>query len=87
MKKWRDCNMDIERRQCGIKIVEIEKDINYIIEDIKEIKESIKELRDDFKKVISVISELKGKASMFGAIGGVIAGFLTAILAYFLKGK
>ena len=87
MKNKRGCKVETERRQCGVKIVEMEKDINYMTEDIKEIKDSIKELRDDFKKVIPVISELKGKASMFGAIGGIITGFLTAILAYFLRGK
>jgi len=79
--------MEIERRQCGIKIAEMEIEINYMKDHIKEIKDDIKVIKDDIKGLIPAISEFKGKASMFGVIGGIIAGFLTAVMAYFIRTK
>lgn len=87
MKKRRECKMEIERRRCGIKIVEMEKDIGYVKEDVREIKDGLNEMRHDIKKLISNNSKLEGKASMFGAISGMITGFITIVLSYLLKGK
>lgn len=87
MKKRRVEKMETERRQCGIKIVEMEIDINYMKGDVREIKDDLKEIRDDIKKLISNNSRLEGKASMFGAISGMITGFITIVLSYLLKGK
>lgn len=87
MEKRRVKRVEIERRQCGIKIVKMEVEISYMKDDIKEIKEGLNEMRNDIKKLISKNSRLEGKTTIFGSISSMITRFVTIILPYLLRWK